>query len=938
MTFRNAVFFFAPALLVCVPVGVVGQQSGDSQRSMACGAPPVVPPSARLNYFSEQQEEWLGDAMADMVEGDLKLVRDPAEVAYLQGIADRLAKTLPNTHVHFRVQLVDSPEVNGFSLAGGRIYLTRKLAAEAKSDDELAAVIGHEMGHIASHQFAFDTSSDLKKLLDVTSVGDRADVYHKAQQLIEAYTRANSADNGDDDTHQEEADHVGVYVIAAAGYRPQAFAEFWDRTEFTKGKTGGGLSGFFGFTKPDEKRLGKIQKLIAALPTRCGGTKPVRAEGFAAWHERVMENRAVERAHIEGAQEIPLTPSLRMDLDRLRFSPDGKKLLAQDESTVFVLNRDPLKVEFKIDAPDALPAQFSPDSKLVVFTTLGLHTEEWSIDQKKMMQVHEPLAKNPCVQAKLSPDGRTVICLALDPETSWMNLSLLDSSTGQVVWEKNGLFRPDLFYVMMMYYTDGGETASYLVPSSFSPDGNYLLIGPDDRKVAFDLRTRTQVKLGGALMSRASGPYAFVGNDRVAGVNSLDPKDSGIFSFPDGKLLKKVALPFSKLQGVSAADGSSYVLSDGFKDFRISLTNVAAGQVVLGAEGEALDVWGGMLVLENRGGQIVLAKIEPGDHLTGIAQVQPPETQLARLYSVALSPDGRYLAASTRTRGGVWDLTTGKRIMYLRGFHGAWNGEDLMMEFPKHEKQDAMLFDVSMKTMHGDKASFPIGQMHVMNGMLKEWKDAGKHAQELIVHRMSDGSELWNRTFSDGVPYYTESYGWKDLLFSFHLDSSYAKSAIKANPALASEAKAVKTKDDGRLIEVVDAATGKTVASVVVEVSKAYTGTNGLNRVGDLLYASTEDHRTQVFSLTNGRQLRQMFGSIEAVDVATGRVCLTNREDEAIVSDADGKELAHLHVGSPLRFVDFVDGGQKVVLLPADQVVRVVPVRATGAMSVASAK
>ena len=53
--------------------------------------------------------------------------------------------------------LVDSDEVNGFSIAGGHIYIHRKLAAVAKSDDELAGVIGHEIGHIISHQFAFET-------------------------------------------------------------------------------------------------------------------------------------------------------------------------------------------------------------------------------------------------------------------------------------------------------------------------------------------------------------------------------------------------------------------------------------------------------------------------------------------------------------------------------------------------------------------------------------------------------------------------------------------------------------------------------------------------------------------------------------------------------------------------------------------------------------
>jgi hypothetical protein len=60
-----------------------------------------------------------------------------------------------------------------------------------------------------------------------------------------------------------------------------------------------------------------------------------------------------------------------MDLERLRFSRDGKSILAQDESSVFVMSRDPLKILFRFDATDSMPAEFSPDSQHIVFHTPG---------------------------------------------------------------------------------------------------------------------------------------------------------------------------------------------------------------------------------------------------------------------------------------------------------------------------------------------------------------------------------------------------------------------------------------------------------------------------------------------------------------------------------------------------------------------------------------
>jgi predicted Zn-dependent protease len=148
----------------------------------ACPTPPRILTSTAPNIFNEQQEQWLGDAMADQLESRYTPAKDVAENAYLEQIGTRLLAVLPPTHTKFHFVLVDSVEINGFSLAGGRVYITRKLVANAHNEDEVAGVIAHEMGHILSHQFAIETTADMKRLLGVTSVGDRADIYAKFQQ------------------------------------------------------------------------------------------------------------------------------------------------------------------------------------------------------------------------------------------------------------------------------------------------------------------------------------------------------------------------------------------------------------------------------------------------------------------------------------------------------------------------------------------------------------------------------------------------------------------------------------------------------------------------------------------------------------------------------------------------------------------------------------
>jgi hypothetical protein len=915
------------ALVVAIVFSSVGGAQGVPA---ACGVPPISAATAQANIFNDQQEEWLGEAMADVIEREYKPARDEAQSAYLQAIVDRLAKQLPPTQIRFRVLVVDSSEVNGFSLAGGHIYITRKLAALARNDDELATVLGHEMGHIASHQFAFETTRDMKRLLGITSVGDRSDIYVKFQKLMDAaFTDKHPSRGGDSDSGQDEADKVGVYVSAAAGYRPAAYGEFWDRVFFTQGKTGSRVTDFFGITKPDQKRLRGILKLIAALPAGCGAATPVVSASFKAWHDSVVANQvAAIVAHMASVSEVKLTPPIRMDLDRVRFSPDGKTILAQDRASVFAIAREPYGIRFRFDAENAMPAQFSPDSQKIVFGTPGLHSEEWSVTEKKMLTAHEPLARHECLQSQMSPDGRTVVCMSLDDELWEMRLSLLDSSSGDTLWEKKDFFKPTFYFALLTTYSHDEESTAEWLQSSFSADGNFLLIGPADAKIAFDLRTRTPIKIGGDLKNKVTGAYAFIGNNLVVGVNNMNPKDSGIFSFPEGKMTQKVNLPVNSMQAVSGDDGTPFVLVDQMKEPGTGLADVRSEKFILKSQGRALDSWNGYLATEEGDGSVMLAKLKEGA-VTDKRRVALPLSPLGSLRASAISPSGKYIALSTPNHGGVWNLVTGRREFLIPGFTGvSWKTDDsLYVEFPKIGTNERKISELSVSKRSANNFTYTVDdKTHLNYRLLTEWKDMGKRGWQFALHNPADNSVLWGKTFTDGSPRYTRSFGSGDLLFTSQLKLGSVKARVKASPALAAEAAGVKIRDNGRLLEVVDATTGKTSAEMVLELPPNYDGTDGLNSAGDLLYMTASDNRTVVYSLATGKQLRQIFGTVIAIDPESQKVCTVNRRDEAVVYDAAGRELAHFHIGTPLRFANFQAKGAQLMLLTADQTVRIVDV------------
>jgi hypothetical protein len=895
--------------------------------SASCPAPPAILSSTQPNIFSDQQEQWLGDAMADMLESQYRPVRDPAENEYLTRIIKRLLAALPPTSIQFRIILVDSPEVNGFSLAGGRVYLTRKLVANANSEDEVASVIAHEMGHILSHQFANETTADFKRLLNVTSVTDKTDIYAKFQRLIDASMKdKHPSPGGDSDAKQDEADVVAVYATAVAGYRPQAYAEFWNRMFFVDGKVGGRLSDFFGTTKPEQKRLRAMLKLVNALPQGCGGSQSTASPEFRKWQALVIANQpASVEASAKPLTEVALTPPLHMDLERLHFSRDGKYILAQDESSVFVLSRDPFKLLFRFDAEKALPAEFSPDSQRIVFHTPGLHTEEWSIPDHKIIASHEPVTRQDCIQTKFSPDGRTLFCISLfdDNFPAYLGLALLDPATGQVFFQKKDFFQPSYVFLWSLVLSRQSINPVDIMPSSLSADGNTLLIGPSYAKLAFDLRSRTPIPVGHELKSTVTGPYAFLGNDKVVGVAD-NSKESGVFSFPDGKRVQTTPLGVSELH---SASGGNYVFSQTIDNYAVGLADLSAARFIAASKTAAMDVWDGWLINENADGSVLLRRLanDTTPHQNAILPLSPLGPGLRAI----VSADSRFLAISTRTRAGVWDLNSGKQAILLRRFNAAVFAPDdsFYFELPKDGKQDRGLYHATLTPVASKPVTYKEDDhTYLASGILQEWKPSGKKQVELIVHNLADNSVLWRRTFDGEEPARAANINPGTLILSFPFKTDFAKTRFKADGTLAAAASAIKNKDTGRLIQVLDVTNGNILHELVIEVPLTYEGVIGINVVGDQLYLTSDGNRTMVYGLATGAQFHQIFGYLIAADSTSGRICTVNRRDEAAVYDPEGHQLADFYMGSPLRFATFPPNsptpGSRLLVLTADQKVR----------------
>ena len=185
------------------------------QEPAGCQAALVVATSNEANIFTAQQEVDLGDVIAGFVAPSHRPIDDDALAAHLRAISDRLFAQLPPTGLRFRFYLADWPQANAFSIVGGRVYVALKLISFAKSEDEVAGVLAHELGHIVTHQQAIDFTRYFQQI-GITEVGDARDIYDKFNRFLEFRRKVNEKKEHRED-EQLGADHVAIEVMTRAG-------------------------------------------------------------------------------------------------------------------------------------------------------------------------------------------------------------------------------------------------------------------------------------------------------------------------------------------------------------------------------------------------------------------------------------------------------------------------------------------------------------------------------------------------------------------------------------------------------------------------------------------------------------------------------------------------------------------------------------------------
>ncbi len=900
---------------------------------------PIEAPSVTTNtpnIFNDQQEQDLGDALAEMFEADMRLA-EPGKDDELTRIGEKLLAQLPSSGIKYHFRIYDSGDINAFSTTGGRVYISRKLITAVKNEDALAGVVAHELGHLAAHQVAIGMTYGFKVRLGVTQVGDRADIFAKVHKYFN--TPENPNENNDYEAKDElVADHLAIYAMVKAGYAPASFPAFLNDVMVNKGKTGNWLTDTFGLTNDDQRRYRESLKLINELPQGCLDRKPTASDAFLAWQRGIVEERVqTAAANVAGDKPVKLDPPLRPNPWRIRFSPDGRYVLVQDEGSITVVDANAHKVLFRLDAPEANGAMFTPDSTGLVFDDDKLRVERWDVASGKKIDTKEMIVYDGCTQNKLAPDGKTLVCLKAQfgDANVKVGLSLIDVDSGKPYLDKPNFYTASAFTARSELIDVAGSimSGSNFASVLIDPTGHYLLISIVDQTVAFDLQKRQQIQLGGKLKGLPDSTMTFLGPDKfyvvLRSLGAKVPYPAQVLSFPDGNVLNETSIGDQSLHGATKGD---LILAGPFKDFATGIVDPTTTRIVGGWQFDSADLWEKYLAAETAAGGLFLGHLGASDGV----QLDLPLGPLPKPYAAQFSPDGKYLAVSLKGRTGVWDLSTGRQLNLMRPMSSLWvdDHDHLYGILPKYLTHDEDEIEMELGGQGAKELGKPEKDERQHENYQYVFKSMGKNTDlsyhaTLEVKDMEKQTVLWSHDYPGESPVCWPSDDSR-MMLAWDLTSNTAKGEIKKYPRLQDQTKNLATHRKGLLIETVDPKTGEPLEEVALPEADLSSGQNDerFARVsGEYLLVNGEHGNTAIYRIDSGARVGEFFGSPVATDASKGLIAAVNREDELIMAEEkSGKELERFSLGSPVRLARITTGSDaKLLVLTADEIVHQIP-------------
>lgn len=221
-----------------------------------------------VEEITPEQEYYIGRTVSAKIFSEYQPYKNPSSLEYVTMIGNQLSyhSDMPITFGGYHFQILNSDEINAFAAPGGFIFITRGMLRCARNEDQLAAILAHEIAHITNnHGMKTIKTSRWSEFGSIVAI-ESAKEYSKKDvaKLVGVFENSindvvnNLMVNGYSREYEYEADATAIKILERSGYDPKALSEMLNVME---SKVKAGDKGF-GSTHPlPNDRIKNIQEL-----------------------------------------------------------------------------------------------------------------------------------------------------------------------------------------------------------------------------------------------------------------------------------------------------------------------------------------------------------------------------------------------------------------------------------------------------------------------------------------------------------------------------------------------------------------------------------------------------------------------------------------------------------------------------------------------------
>jgi len=308
---------------------------------VACATNPVTG-KRQLALISEAQEIEMGRGADKDVVSSIGLYPDESMQRYIQDLGARIAATTERPNLPWTFRVVDDAAVNAFAIPGGFIYVTRGIMAHLNSEAELAAILGHEIGHVtARHSVSQMSKQQLAQVgfaagmilsPEFAQYGNLAQV---AMGLM--FMKFSRSD-------ESQSDALGLKYMMAGGYDPRPLVDVFGMLDALSQQSAAGRLPQWMSTHPDpENRQAWAAKTVAGLQRNLSGMT-VNRQDYVRRLDGMMFGENPREGFFQDASFRHPDMAFRMDFPQGWKSSNEKRsvgAISPNEDAIVVLQLAP---------------------------------------------------------------------------------------------------------------------------------------------------------------------------------------------------------------------------------------------------------------------------------------------------------------------------------------------------------------------------------------------------------------------------------------------------------------------------------------------------------------------------------------------------------------------------------------------------------------------